>query len=107
MKRIEMIKEKKDFSRIINNKKYHGNKYFVIYEIEEINNYPHFGIAISKKYGKAFERNKIKRQVRNIVDKYKKLFKNNHNYIIMIKKSCYDQSYQQLDHEFQKLIKEI
>ncbi len=86
MKRFETLKSKIDFDNIINTGKLKKNNYFSIYYKENLNNKKLFGIAVSKKLGNAVFRNKTKRQLRNIIDKHKNIFKNGFNYIIIIKK---------------------
>ena len=97
MKRIETIKDKKLFNNIIRNGKFKKNNYYVLYNIMKEEPNPSFGIAISNKVGKAFIRNRLKRQTRAIIDNHRNLFKNNHNYIIMIRKSCYNTDYNVLE----------
>ena len=102
-----MIKDQNIFNILINKGKYNKNKYFVIYygknETDKIN----FGIAISKKYGKAVERNNIKRKVRNIIDNNRNLFQKGFNYIIMIRKDCNKKAYQDLNDKFIAVMKEL
>ena len=86
MKKYEVVKSNILFNEIIHTGKFFYNNYFIIYMKESKEYKPHFGIAVSKKYGSSVERNKIKRQVRMLIDNNKKLFKNYYNYIIMIKK---------------------
>ncbi len=93
MKRAETIKDQKLFNNIIKNGKYIKNSYFVLYSSKKEDPEINFGIAISNKVGKAHLRNKLKRQVRSIIDKNRNLFKNNHNYIIMIRRSCSEVKY--------------
>ena len=107
MKKCEVVKSKQDFNKIINNSPFFKNNSFVIYiwKKEEIK--PHFGIAISKKVGTAVERNKLKRQVRAIIDELKDIFPNQRDYIIMIKRSCKEFSFWQMKSDLESLIKEI
>lgn len=104
MKRKETIKDKKLFNNIIRKSKFKKNEYFVIYNEETDSEKNNFGIAISKKVGNAVTRNKLKRQVRAIIDSNRNLFQNQHNYIIMIRKSCVDTKYQVLDSALKKLL---
>ena len=64
------------------------------------------GLAISKKVGTAVERNKLKRQTRAIVDELKQNFKNDCDYIIMIKKGCKNKPYKEMKSALENLIKE-
>lgn len=107
MKRIETIKKSSDFQKIINNSKFVKNSYFVIYTFPKPEPNPKFGIAVGKSLGNAVTRNKLKRQIRNIIDNQKSLFPNSHNYIIMIKRNCLNANFSQLEDSFKKLMKEI
>lgn len=104
MRRTETIKSKNDFNRIIKNGKFTKNEFYILYNEKNNENLDKFGIAISKKVGKAFLRNKLKRQTRTIIDKNRKLFKKGYNYIIMIRKSCSNAKYEQLKNALSSLI---
>lgn len=104
MKRYEMVKAHDDFNKIMNKGIKIGNKYFLIFKMKKEEYKPHFGIAVGKKIGNAVVRNKFKRQIRNIVDKHKFLFKNYYNYIIMIKKDCVDVPYNLLEENLVDLL---
>ena len=80
------------------------NNFFVIYSIrkEDVKNY--YGIAISNKVGNAVVRNKLKRQTRAIIDNHRNLFKNAHNYIIMIRKGSVGAEYQTLERSLVELL---
>ena len=60
MKKREIIKNKLEYTNIINNSKYTKNDYFIIY-YRKNNKYNRYGISVPKKTGKAVLRNKIKR----------------------------------------------
>lgn len=104
MKRTETIKNQNLFNEIIKTGSFKKNKYFVIYNKPNINTNKMYGIAVSKKFGKAVQRNKIKRQTRAIIDTNQKLFKNGYNYIIMIRKSCKDEKYSILEEALLNLL---
>lgn len=69
------------------------SNFYNIYYKDVNSSYPKFGIAVSKKFGNAVERNKAKRQVRCLIDQNKKVFPNSKNYIIMVRKRVKDLSY--------------
>ena len=71
MKKKEMIKSQKEFSNIIHNSPYIKNKDLILYITNSKYEYSHFGIAVSKKLGNAVLRNKLKRRMRCIIDKYR------------------------------------
>ncbi len=97
MKRYEMVKSHADFNEIIKNGKKLKGKYVYIFSKEKDFAKPNFGIAVGKKLGNAVVRNKFKRQFRNIVDKNRFLFKNNNNYIIMVKREANNASFSELE----------
>ena len=104
MKRIETIKKHDEFNNIIRKGKFIKNDLFIIYIMKSENENAKFGIAISNKIGKAYLRNKLKRQTRTLIDKNKNLFKNNTNYIIMIRKSCANTDYETKEKSFKELL---
>ena len=104
MKRIETIKDQKLFNNIIRNGKYIKNNFFVIYNIRKEEDKINYGIAVSNKLGKAVVRNKLKRQTRAIIDNHRNLFKNVHNYIIMIRKGSVGVEYQVLERALVELL---
>lgn len=104
MKKYEVIKEKREFDEIIHNAPYLKNKYYIIYNKDRENKFPRFGIAVGKKLGNAVTRNKVKRQVRAIIDNNKNLFKNNRDYIIIIKKNFLDLNFATMEKEMRSLI---
>ncbi len=104
MKRIETIKDQKLFNNIIRNGRFTKNNFFVIYNIRKEENGINYGIAISNKVGNAVLRNRLKRQTRALIDNHRNLFKNNHNYIIMIRKGSVGADYQTLERALIELL---
>lgn len=94
MKKINIIQKNEDYNRIIQTiKPYKYKEYMIFLEKNDtIENYA-FGFSISKKLCKAFMRNKIKRQLKSIIDQ--KDYQKNFNCIIMVRKSILDKTYQE------------
>ena len=91
MKKINIIKKNLDFARIIKENNSYKTSPYIIY-IERTNEIRyHFGISVSKKIGNAVTRNKIKRQIKSIIDK--KDYKNNFNCIIIVRKNFLNNSF--------------
>ena len=106
MKKLNIIKESKDFDIILKKRKQCISKFTYIYINEnDLNNY-RFGICVSKKLGKAVERNKIKRRVKDIIDKSKLQFMDK-DYIIILKKSASSAKYLDLQEDIVELLKKI
>lgn len=104
MKKYEIIKDKREFDNIIHNSPYSKNKYYVIYNKERENKFSRFGIAVGKKIGNAVTRNRVKRQIRAIIDNNKNLFQNSKDYIIIVKKTFLDLSFSEMEKELKSLI---
>lgn len=110
MKKVNILKNNRDFDRIIkNNKAYKSKNAYIYIERTDEENY-HFGFSVSKKIGNAVTRNLYKRRLKNIADK--NIFKNHFNCIIILKKSVLSISYLELEKELieafknSKIIKE-
>jgi len=107
MKKINVVKENKDFAKIINN----GNKcwndtFSIYYDKNDLKKY-RFGISVSKKIGNAVTRNKIKRQLRMIVDKFKNVYSNDKDYIIIVKRNYINLTFNEVIEKYCELIEKI
>ena len=93
MKKEFRVKRNEDFSKIIARKKSFANSCFIIYKDENQIGHGRVGISVSKKLGNAVVRNKIKRQVRMMVqqvfDRDQKM-----DFIIIVRYDFLNHSYQ-------------
>ena len=107
MKKKYIVKEHVDFTNIIQNGRYIRGKYFVIYyKKNELDHY-RFGISVGKKVGNAVVRNKVKRQMRMIIDNYKKNYQNDMDYIIIIRNGYINGNYLEIKDSFENIINKI
>ena len=105
MNQEKIIKKSSTFSKIINKKNKVRNNYFSIYyEKSEKNLY---GITIPKKIGKAHTRNKIKRQIKNIITINEKNIPKDFNYVIIIKEAALILKYADMEKYLIELIKKV
>ena len=84
LKKNNILKNNRDFDRIIKNNIAIKSKSYIIYKEETDEKY-HFGISVSKKLGNAVLRNKLKRQIKNIIDSF--IINDNFNCIIILRKN--------------------
>lgn len=105
MKKINIVKKNRDFSRIIKNNRPIKSNLFVIYLENNTNDIHKFGISASKKVGNAVTRNRLKRQIKSILDK--NTYKNNFNCIIIIKKDIIDKSFDEMTKDLNILIDKL
>ena len=82
MKKINILKNSRDFDRIIKNYKPYKYKDYIIYLERDTNDIYKFGLSVGKKIGNAVRRNKVKRQIKAIISE--KDYQNNFNCIIIV-----------------------
>ena len=105
MKKMNIVKKNEDFSRIIKKCKPYKSNNFIIYIEKDTDSIYKFGISASKKVGNAVKRNKLKRQIKSILDK--NVYKNNFNCIIIIKKEVVDKTFLELEKDLNSLIDKL
>lgn len=105
MKKINTVKKNLDFSRIIKENKPYKTKQYIIYIERTKQDRYHFGISVSKKVGNAVVRNKIKRQIKSIIDK--KDYKNDFNCIIIVRKNFLNNSYLENENQLLEVLKKF
>ncbi len=104
MKKINIIKSSREINSILNKKNSIKNKYFYIYkDINNLNRY-RFAICVSKKIGNAVTRNKIKRQIKDIIDKSNLRFKYNEDYVIIVSREINKINYKKMKDNLINLI---
>ena len=104
MKKINTVKKNKEFTNIIKNGIYFKTKYFSLYKYNNNLNIYRIGISVGKKNGNAVIRNKIKRQLRNIADKYKNNYSKGEDYIIIVKKDYSVSFFNEINKDFGEAI---
>lgn len=83
MKKIYRVKKYTEFKEIINNHQFIKNDIFKIYYKENVYNFERYGIRVTRKNGNAVIRNKIKRQIREIIN-FSTDYSKNIDFIIIV-----------------------
>lgn len=107
MRKLYIVKNARDFEKIIKTGKIIKNKSFIIYYQNNDLPYNRYGISVGKKLGNAVYRNKYKRKIRAIIDNFKKNYINHKDYIIILRGSAKDKTYQELEKDYIALINNI
>ena len=107
MKKKYTVKESRDFSRIIQKGFYVKNQHFVIYQMKNELGYTRFGISVGTKVGKAHIRNRLKRQLRAIIDNHNFSYSNSKDYIIIVRDGVKNQKYAYIETEVKEMFKHI
>jgi len=107
MKKINVVKSNEEFNEVIQKGKSYKNFYFVIYVRKNNLDKYRFGLTVGKKVCNAVNRNKLKRQIRNILDNNKKYYSKGKDYIIIIRKSCLNEKFNKLEENLIYLLKKV
>lgn len=95
MKKINIIKENETYNRIIQKIKPYKYKDYIIYIERKGSGVYRFGFSVGKKIGNAVTRNRVKRQLKNIIDQ--KHYQNKFDCIIMVRKSILEKEYKEME----------
>lgn len=102
MNKKYIIRKNEDVKKILNKKQKIVNKYFIIYYTDNSLSFNRYCISISKKIGKAHERNLIKRRIKDIL--MKNSIKTGKDYVIIVREAIKSLNYFEIKNN---LIKEI
>ncbi|CAM2828579.1 ribonuclease P protein component [Erysipelothrix tonsillarum] len=100
------VKKAADFQRIMGNRRFKNSKAFTVYIDKRTKDHSRYGIAAPKKLGNAVVRNKTKRQIRNMLQDID-MFDTPYDYIVLVRKKYYEQSYDENRKDLENLIKTV
>lgn len=103
MNKKYIIKENEEIAFIVKTGKRKKGIYYIIYYIENTNSFNQYCTSVSKKIGKAYIRNKLKRRTKDILMKNKMDLSK--KYVIIIRKEALNASYEELSNDLIRLIK--
>jgi len=97
MKKEYRIKKSSEIDAIFKNKKAKNNQWYGVYQKQNENKeHFRFAVSIGKKYGNAVERNLSKRRIRMIVAEFSNQFKQNTDFVIVIKPTSKALTFQEM-----------
>ena len=107
MKKALRIKDNREFQSIIQTKKFVSSSFYSLYYVDKKDKVPRVGISSPTKLGNAVIRNKVRRQVRTMVQNIFS-FEEDFDSVIIVKKKYLDQTYEenydQLESAYKKVI---
>jgi len=87
MKNTVMIKRNYEFKNLFSKGKFYYGEYIHIYIKKNSSSYNKFGIAVSRKQGKAVQRNKIKRYIRESYKNHEEEIEKGNSFLVIINKN--------------------
>ena len=96
LKKENRLTKRKEFGYIYKNGKYVYNNYLTLMYVPTKLKNPRIGFSISKKTGKAWLRNKIKRQLRDVVRTLTESLNPSFNYVFVTKPEITTLNYNQI-----------
>ena len=103
MKKEYRVKKSSEIEKIMRIKQSKANQNFVIYKNKNHENtHFRFAVSVSKKYGNAVHRNKIKRQVREIISKMDII--DSYDLFIVVRKNAKPISFQESNESIRSLV---
>ena len=105
MEKAKRVKTKEDFQKVIASKQKISSHSFVIFYLESVEyNYARYGISAPKKLGNAVMRVQVRRRVRAMIQEIEKKFTvEAKDYVILVRKSFLEGSYQKNKDELENL----
>lgn len=105
LKRQYRIRNGKEYNNIYKYGKKFGGRYLLVYIMKKETGGNRFGVVTSKKVGKAVKRNRVKRQIRAVIEQRKKEVPGSNDFIVIARHHIYGVSSHELEKDFLKIIK--
>ena len=105
MKKLYRVRKNEEFTRIIQEKHSISSACFVVYYSDKKEEHSRVGISVSKKLGDAVDRNRIKRQVREMIKALIDFETYPKDIIVIVRTSYLKKDYQNNLFDLEKLTK--
>lgn len=107
MKKTKMLKKNYEFSNVFVNGKYYAGKDIEAFILDNKKDFNYLGLAISVKAGHAFQRNRLKRLIRENYRKYENQLIDGISIVFLLKKSSDIEkiSFHQVKEDIEEILK--
>ena len=106
MKKKYRLKKNEEFQAIIQRKNFLSCSAFVLYYINRKEEYSRFGISVGKKHGKAYLRNKTKRQIRMMLQELNST-KYDFDGVVIVREDYFQNNYSENKKNLESLLKKV
>ena len=107
MEKQYRLRKNYQFNYVYNHGKAFSDKNLVVVFCQNKNNKPKIGFSISKKFGKAVKRNKMRRRLKEIVNKRFGLLETKYNYIFLPRIKEEPATFAQLEKSVDNLLEKV
>ena len=97
MKYSESLKKNQDFQKVYKNGKSYGNKYLVMYLIENNLEKNRVGISVSKKVGNSVVRHHLTRLIRESYRLHEEHFQCGYDFVVIARVAAKEKSYHDIE----------
>ena len=104
LKRVNRLKKRYQFNYVYKSGEHFSSEHLVLYVSSSKTQSIKVGFAVTKKVGHAVVRNKIRRRLREIIQKQLPSLKQNYNIIVVAKDNVSEASFEKLTQETTKLL---
>lgn len=104
LKKDNRLKKRYQFNYVYRSGEHFSGRMLVLYTTPSKTKSIKVGFAVTKKIGHAVVRNKTRRRLREIVQKYLPNLKQNYNIIVVARDNILDFDFSQIENDFVKLI---
>ena len=107
MKKAFRIKKNEEFSKLIAQKHSFAFNEYIIYAAKRKEDKARFGISVSKKIGKAYVRNKVKRQLRMMIQEEIDFYEYEYDIIVIVRQKYLEKDYLTNKKSLEKALKKV
>ena len=105
LNRINRLKKRYQFNYVYKSGEHYSSEHIVLYVVSSKTKNIKIGLAVTKKVGHAVVRNRVRRQLREIIKKQIPTLKQSFNIIVVARENVTEASFEKISNEFFKLIK--